>query len=208
MLVTKPDVRGARDWARAHLEQLSPHMDELMGRSGDLSYPTEILLERLMETGGITQSPSGTYEVGHLAAIGLLKQSLGDRRAFDVVRKIIAANRRLDAPIPDVWRDFEEQNTLGKLKRPAKAGPAEAGVRDLVYEDMAATLVEEYGLPLSRNEATEAQQDAPTACEVIADAMRAIGAYPPTPPAIEKAIRRLSDEAQSWSDKTPVRFVP
>ncbi len=186
--MANPDVKGAKVWAKKYLDDLQPKLPELLGHTGDLSYPVELL----KELWGINKK-NGAYFVPYIVGSYLIDNVGNDPLVFNIVREIIAANRYSRGEIPDAWLEFERDNTLGNTKRPSRRGRTgkEHGVRDLIFKVMAAVIQTKHGLSLGKNEATNLAANGVTTCEVIADAFRDIGEKPPVPASIEKAIRRL-----------------
>lgn len=176
--MTKPRYKEAQIWARNYAQDIAPRMAELKA----ISYEAEDLYAMMR----IKEGPKG-YDVRGLPALGLMRLSEEDPNAFDLMRKIIAENRKHEVGIPEVWKEFEANNTLGLLKRPKKPGPTK-GADDLVYLIMADKLCNVYGLNLHAIDILSAGM--PTACEVIFKEMRDVGVYIQSPAALEKRIRR------------------
>ena len=124
-----PDYAGAREWAKGYADWIKPRMAELK----DFPYETEALL-----------IPLGDERTGYyVTGIGMQRDDLvgaKDPHAFDVMRRIIAKDKKLGRPIPEEWKDFEREDALGNLRRPSKRGRPKESMRDLLFALMAIRL--------------------------------------------------------------------
>lgn len=187
-----PDEAGARAYAKEFLAQLSSRYDELFTKKGGHWYRKEMIQEQL----GI-HLVDGAYYVPFIPASLLRGMAAEDKAAFDLMVQIIQTNADADAdaPLPIGWDDLPDAIKSGNMQRPKRRGKtgAELGVRDLIFNLMVDHLMDNFGLPLGRNDDTRSSNKPTTACTIIYDVFRDAGLPVPDDRSIEKAVRRCED---------------